>query len=148
MKKKFKKKLKKMKIMKKNEIFRIRVRCEHHHDVQCIRVGCIRVWFIRMRCIQKTKRHYPIIALLRGSHGLSARRSWRTLSSRPEGPKAGQKGRNLEVGARRAPRLLVMYISCFVANTYSGTLHIYDIQLRRISTKKFNYLTTDFAPCA
>ena len=32
-------------------------------------------------------------------------------SSRPEGPKAGPKGRNLEVGARRAPRLLVsLYI--------------------------------------
>ena len=30
--------------------------------------------------------HYSIIALMRGSHGLSARRAWRTLSSRPEGP--------------------------------------------------------------
>ena len=29
---------------------------------------------------------YPIIALMRGSHSLSARRAWRTLSSRPEGP--------------------------------------------------------------
>ena len=29
------------------------------------------------------------------------------LSSRTEGPKAGPKGRNLEVGAWRAPRLLV-----------------------------------------
>ena len=38
---------------------------------------------------------------MRGSHGLSARR---TLSSRPEGPKAGPKGRSLEVGARMAPR--------------------------------------------
>ena len=28
--------------------------------------------------------HYPIIAPLRGSHGLSARRAWRTLSSRPK----------------------------------------------------------------
>ena len=54
--------------------------------------------------------HYPIIALIvmRGSHGLSGRRAWRTLSSRPEGPKAGPKGRNLEVGARRAPRFLVI----------------------------------------
>ena len=43
----------------------------------------------------------------RGSHGLSARRARRTKSSRPEGPKAGPKGGNLEVGARRAPRLLV-----------------------------------------
>ena len=40
--------------------------------------------------------------------GLSARRARRTKSSRPEGPKAGPKGRKLEVGARRAPRLLVM----------------------------------------
>merc|ERR1719397_1341542 len=42
--------------------------------------------------------------------GLSARRARRTKSSRPEGPKAGPKGRYLEVGARRAPRLLVIYI--------------------------------------
>ena len=53
--------------------------------------------------------HYPIIALMHGSHGLSARRAWRTLSSSPEGPKAGPKSRSLEVGARRAPRLLVQY---------------------------------------
>ena len=33
--------------------------------------------------------HYPIIAPLRGSHGLSARRARRTMSSRPEGPKTG-----------------------------------------------------------
>ena len=58
--------------------------------------------------------HYPIIAVMRGSHGLSARRAWRTLSSRPEGPKAGPKDRSLEVGARRAPRLLV--------NTYLNRL--------------------------
>ena len=43
--------------------------------------------------------------------GLSARRARRTKSSRPEGPKAGPKGRYLEVGARRAPRLLLRYIS-------------------------------------
>ena len=30
--------------------------------------------------------HYPIIAPLCGSHGLSAWRAWRTKSSRPEGP--------------------------------------------------------------
>ena len=53
--------------------------------------------------------HYPIIALMHGSHGLSARRAWRTLSSKP---KVGPKGRSLEVGARKAPRLLV-YICCF-----------------------------------
>ena len=41
--------------------------------------------------------------------GLSAQRARRTKSSRPEGPKAGPKGRHLEVGARRAPRLLVFY---------------------------------------
>ena len=53
---------------------------------------------------------YPIIAPSRGSHGLCARRARRTKSSRPEGPKAGPKGHKLEVGARRAPRLLVRYI--------------------------------------
>ena len=42
--------------------------------------------------------------------GLSARRARRTKSSRPEGPKAGPKGRYLEVGARRAPRLLVLHM--------------------------------------
>ena len=36
--------------------------------------------------------HYPIIALMRGSHGLSARRAWRTLSSRPEGPQSRAEG--------------------------------------------------------
>ena len=45
-------------------------------------VRCIR----DVRCIRKTKTHYPIIALLRGSQGLSAQGAWRTLSSRPEGP--------------------------------------------------------------
>ena len=40
---------------------------------------------------------------LRGSHGLSARRAWRTKSR-------GPKGLQLEVGAWRAPRLLVMII--------------------------------------
>ena len=37
---------------------------------------------------------------LRGSQGLSARREQRTKSSRSEGPKAGPKVRQLEVGAR------------------------------------------------
>ena len=49
---------------------------------------------------------------MRGSHGLSAQRVRRTKSSRPDGPKASPKGRRLEVGARRAPRLLVYYIPC------------------------------------
>ena len=40
----------------------------------------------------------------RGSHGLGARRA---TSSRPKGPKAVPKGRQLEVGPRRGPRLLV-----------------------------------------
>ena len=49
-----------------------------------------------------------------GSHDLSARRARRTKSSRPEGLKAGPKGRKLEVRARRAPRLLVRNIClCF-----------------------------------
>ena len=47
--------------------------------------------------------HYPIIVPSRGSHGLSARRVQRTKSSRPEGLKAGPKGRYLEVGPRRGP---------------------------------------------
>ena len=41
--------------------------------------------------------HYPIIALLRGSHSLGGRRAWRTKSSRPEGPKAGLKGQKIEI---------------------------------------------------
>ena len=41
---------------------------------------------------------------------MSARMAWRTKSSKPEGPKASQKGHKLEVGAQRAPRLLVPHI--------------------------------------
>ena len=43
------------------------------------------------------------VRCLRGSHGLSARRARRTKSRGPKGPQ-------LEVGARRAPRLLVLLI--------------------------------------
>ena len=56
----------------------------------------------------------------RGSHGLSARRAWRTKSSRPKGPKAGPKGRQLEVGPRRGPRLLVY--SYFFKSYFFGIL--------------------------
>ena len=35
----------------------------------------------------------------------------RRAQNQPEGPKAGPKGRNLEVGAQRAPRLLVFDIA-------------------------------------
>ena len=48
------------------------------------------------------QRHYPMTASLHGSHGLSARRARRTKSR-------GPKGLQLEVGARRAPRLLVAH---------------------------------------
>ena len=48
-------------------------------------------------------------ATVRGSHGLSAERVRRTKSKRPEEPKGGPKGHRLEVGARRAPKLLVTY---------------------------------------
>ena len=48
-----------------------------------------------------------VMSLLQGSHGLSARRAQRTKSR-------GPKGLQLEVGARRAPRL-VAYIYCFQA---------------------------------
>ena len=57
--------------------------------------------------------HYPIIALLCGSHGLSARRAWSPK------PKAGQNGRNLEVGAWRASRLLVFDIRYLIILTFS-----------------------------
>ena len=43
------------------------------------------------------------VRCLRGSHGLGARRARRTKSRGPKGPQ-------LEVGARRAPRLLVSHI--------------------------------------
>ena len=52
-------------------------------------------------------------ATVRGSHGLSARRARRTKSRRPEGLKGGPKGHRLEVGARRASKLLVYsYLDC------------------------------------
>ena len=45
--------------------------------------------------------------------GQTAWRARRTKSSRPEGPKAGLKGRKLEVGPRRGPRPLVhIYVFC------------------------------------
>ena len=73
----------------------IRVRCIHVRCIRarCIRVRCIRVWCIRARC-----------------NG-----SWVTRLERPKGamdewPKGGPKGRRLEVGARSAPKLLVIII--------------------------------------
>ena len=44
-----------------------------------------------------------VMSCWRGSHGLSARRARRTKSR-------GPKGLQLEVGAQRAPRLLVIHI--------------------------------------
>ena len=44
--------------------------------------------FYEISEIHKTGTHYPIIALLRGSHGLSA---WRA-QSRPEGPQPRSRG--------------------------------------------------------
>ena len=66
---------------------------------------------------------------LRGSHGLSARRARRTKSK-------GPKGLQLEVGARRAPKLLVCFIFvsylilpaiCFerVMSDLASCFHIY-----------------------
>ena len=76
---------------------------------------------------------------MRGSHGLSARMARRTKSSRPEGPKAGPKGRRLEVGARRAPRLLVynIYMDSFCCNV--GCMHPkhrFNITINLQSTRK------------
>ena len=59
---------------------------------------------------EDAKDHIWSDASVRGSHGLSARRVRRTKL------KAGQKGRQLEVGAQRAPRLLVTYIFVWIAN--------------------------------
>ena len=58
-------------------------------DVECVMVN---MWWCRPSCEKE-----------RGSHGLSARRARRTKSRGPKGPQ-------LEVGARRAPRLLVIYM--------------------------------------
>ena len=62
-------------------------------------------------------------AELRGSHGLSARRARRTTSSRPDRP----KGRQLDVRARRASRLLskysiwcIKYISRYISRHIHG----------------------------
>ena len=70
---------------------------------------------------------------LSGSHSLSARRAWRTKSSRPKGPKANPKGHQLEVGARRAPKLLVHDI--FVGKcTFLWTSFVW----RKIGSKMLN----------
>ena len=42
-------------------------------------------------------------------------------SSRPEGPKAGPQGRQLEVGPRRGPRLLVNNIAVLEEPNSHGT---------------------------
>ena len=47
---------------------------------------------------------------MRGPQGLSARRAWGTKSSRTKESKAVPKGPQLEVGARRAPRLLYIIL--------------------------------------
>ena len=59
--------------------------------------------------------HYPMTTSLRGSHGLSARRARRTKSRGPE-------GLQLEVGARRAPKLLVyIYLSMsYMASSWTA----------------------------
>ena len=55
-------------------------------------------------------------------------RARRTKSSRPEGPKAGPKGRYLEVGARRAPRLLVCcMLAVFLLQTNWSVFQIIQI---------------------
>ena len=66
-------------------------------------------------------------ASVRGSHALNARRARRTKLrcpkdkvKVPEGQKAGPKGRQLEVGAQRAPRLLVLYISKILISARPG----------------------------
>ena len=60
----------------------------------------------------------PLIAPLRGSHGLSTRRAWRTLSSRPKGP---------------LPRLLVLHISHFYS-TLITAVHWWFIFNRNLAT--------------
>ena len=93
--------------------------------------------------------HYPIGALLRGSHGLLSAR--RTLSSRPEGPKLA-----------RRPRLPVQYISfmyvyfkdkCF-KNVLLTTNHIRDILLtidyhrtNEFSDQTFSLICAIFSSC-
>ena len=82
-----------------------------HHT--CIMDTCITDTFIMDTSIMDTSyMHHSctdiciidievlVLVTLRGSHGLSARRARRTNSR-------GPKGLQLEVGARRAPRLLV-----------------------------------------
>ena len=63
--------------------------------------------------------HYPIITPLRGSHGLRARRAWRTLSSRPEGPQPRSWA------PRGAPRLLVKKILKQEARASTGNVQIF-----------------------
>ena len=98
---------------------------------------------------------------MRGSHGLSARRARRTKSRMPEGQKAGPKGRQLEVGAQRAPRLLVplyspkkklscgpclidclMMISFMLVELFTKSNNLILLILFKISFLFFSFFTT------
>ena len=84
----------------------------HHGYAIWIRASWTHASWIHASCIHASWIHTSWIyascwSTLRGSHGLSARRAWRTKLRMPEGQKAGPKGCQLEVGAQRAPRLLV-----------------------------------------
>ena len=93
-------------------------------------------------------------ATVRGSHGLSARRARRTKSRRPEGPKGGPKGHRLEVGARRAPKLLVPDI-CHLDHLHVGGEEICHVEKFQISIhgispheEEFQFFhTTDVEKC-
>ena len=82
----------------------------------------------------------PTTASVRGSHGLSARRARRTKSRMPEGQKAGPKGRQLEVGAQRAPRLLVCYIfeKVMVRGPQKQCSWVSDLQIHKYANRPGN----------
>ena len=59
----------------------------------------------------------------------------------PEGQKAGPKGRQLEVGAQRAPRLLVWYI--FERRIVQGYQKLYSHE-SNMQIQKYKYTNTSY----
>ena len=74
--------------------------------------------------MSKQSEFLRLFQFLRVSHGLSAGRARRTKST-------GPKGLQLEVGARRAPRLLVFDIMIFDIMIFD--IMIFDIMIRLLS---------------
>ena len=83
-----------------------------------------------------------LFSYLRGSRGLSARRARRTKSRGPKGPQ-------LEVGARRAPTLLVSHY-CYYSSAliYANNLLFFRVERQYLVPKNMCLLPGNVAQCS